>query len=486
VCYDTTENKARELISCLLFFGFSVRKKAMQQKTKKIYVLDTNVLLSDGNAITSFQENDVVIPFIVVEELDKHKTRQDEAGKEARETVRKLDGLMKQHPTKDPKDGIPINDLGGRLFILSLRNLSVTETNLAFRTDPDVLKGNADNIILEFCLALQGKNPETACVLVSQDILLNVKAKQMGIAVEPYKKIKATDTADQIFSGCLHLAEEFYDINKLYTNPISVLDYVGDNKLYPNQFIVIKNTITNQSAVLRCGGKPYDHIRLAGDSLSAGKLKAKNKEQNFALDLLTDDSVKLVSLIGTAGTGKTLCAIAAGYEQVLGGSRNFKSLLVSRPVHPMGKDIGFLPGDINEKMEPWIAPIKDNLRFLIGDGTKSKSTEETLNHLMDKGLIEIEVIAFIRGRSIPKAFIIIDEAQNLSGHELKTIITRCGEDSKIVLTGDIEQIDNLSVDATTNALTIAVEKFKDSPLAGHVTLTKGERSLLATEAAKIL
>lgn len=453
---------------------------------KKMYVLDTNVLLSDGNAITSFQENDIVIPFIVVEELDKHKSRQDEAGKEARETVRKLDGLMKKHPDKDPKNGIPINDLGAKLYILSLKNLSVVEENLYFKSDVDVLKNNADNIILEFCIALQKQFNSVLCVLVSQDVLLNIKAKQLGIASESFKKIKATDTADHIFSGCLSLANEYFDIDKIYSYPMCVLDYVGDNKLYSNQFIVVKNSLTHQSAMLRCGLKPYENIRLAGDNLSAGKLKARNKEQNFALELLMDDSVKLVTLIGTAGTGKTLCAIAAGYEQVLGGSRTFKSLIVSRPVHPMGRDIGFLPGTADEKMEPWIAPIKDNLRFLIGDGTKSKSTEETLNHLMEKGLIEVEIIAYIRGRSIPKAFMIIDEAQNLSGHELKTIITRCGEGTKIVLTGDIEQIDNLSVDATTNALTIAVEKFKDSPLAGHVTLVKGERSQLATEAAKIL
>ena len=209
-------------------------------------------------------------------------------------------------------------------------------------------------------------------------------------------------------------------------------------------------------------------------------------EQRFALDLLLNPSIPLVTVVGSAGTGKTLLAIAAGLHQVLDAKR-YKSLIVCRPIQPLGKDIGYLPGTMEEKMEPWVAPIKDNLRYLLSaDGKKSKRGEETMQMLFENGTIEVEAMTFIRGRSIANAFMIIDEAQNLNAHELKTIITRVGEGTKIVLTGDIEQIDNMYVDSVSNGLTIAIEKFKDSELSGHVTLTKGERSMLATLAANIL
>jgi PhoH-like ATPase len=220
--------------------------------------------------------------------------------------------------------------------------------------------------------------------------------------------------------------------------------------------------------------------------MKIGKLDAKNKEQRFALQLLLDPDVKLVTLAGLAGCGKTLLSIAAGLELVL-EKKKYKSLVVCRPVQPMGKDIGFLPGTIEEKMEPWVAPIKDNLRFLLSaSGKRSRNIEETLNMYFDDGTIEVEAMTFIRGRSISNAFMIIDEAQNLNAHELKTILTRVGEGTKIVLTGDIEQIDNTYVDSLSNGLTVAIEKFKDHEISGHVTLTKGERSELATLAAKIL
>ena len=210
-------------------------------------------------------------------------------------------------------------------------------------------------------------------------------------------------------------------------------------------------------------------------------VKPKNKEQFFAVDLLMDPNVPIVSLIGKAGSGKTLLALAAGLAQVLEPNHEkYRRLVVSRPVQPVGKDIGYLPGTMEEKMLPWIAPIQDNLRFLMGND------KETVQMYVDSGAIEIEALTYIRGRSISNAFIIIDEAQNLTTHELKTIITRVGEGTKIVLTGDIEQIDNVYIDATTNGLTYAVEKFKEHDLAGHVSLVKGERSRVATLAAKIL
>jgi PhoH-like ATPase len=216
------------------------------------------------------------------------------------------------------------------------------------------------------------------------------------------------------------------------------------------------------------------------------KIEGKNKEQKFAIDLLLNSEIPLVTVVGLAGSGKTLLAIASGLHQVIDAKR-YKSLIICRPIQPLGKDIGYLPGTLEEKLEPWIAPIKDNLRYLLSaDGKKSKRGEETMQMLFENGTIEVEAMTFIRGRSIANAFIIIDEAQNLNAHELKTIITRVGEGTKIVLTGDIEQIDNMYVDSVSNGLTIAIEKFKDSEISGHVTLTKGERSSLATIAASIL
>ena len=209
-------------------------------------------------------------------------------------------------------------------------------------------------------------------------------------------------------------------------------------------------------------------------------IDARNKEQSFALELLMDPDVEVVSLIGQAGSGKTLLAVAAGLEQVLGDNNEYKKLIVSRPIQPLGKDIGYLPGTLEEKMDPWLMPIKDNLEFLLGND------RDTVKMYFEKGVIEIEAITYIRGRSITNAFIIIDEAQNLTRHELKTILTRVGEGTKIILTGDIEQIDNIYIDETSNGLTYAVEKFKEHDISGHITLQKGERSKVATLAAKIL
>jgi PhoH-like ATPase len=214
-------------------------------------------------------------------------------------------------------------------------------------------------------------------------------------------------------------------------------------------------------------------------------LVSRNKEQTLAIDLLLDDSIKLVTLIGKAGSGKTLLSVAAGLNLVL-EKKKYKSLVICRPVVPVGNDLGFLPGTKEEKLEPWIAPIKDNLRHLLFSGRKGKLNEETLQNYFDNGIIEVEAITYLRGRSIADALIIIDEAQNLTAHELKTIITRVGDNTKIILTGDVEQIDNMYIDSVSNGLAIAVEKFKPFTIAGHITLLKGERSALATLAANLL
>lgn len=348
---------------------------------------------------------------------------------------------------------------------------------------------------------------ENVAILVTKDINVRIKCDSLGIKCEDYLKLRVATDAEHFYRGVAvieleeHRIKQFYDENELSLTT----DEIKDNLLYPNQIVVIKNTgqngKTTKSALTKyvTSEKPLAPIAKIEQAFG---LKPRNKEQSFSLDLLFDNNVKLLTLTGPSGTGKTLLAIAAALEQLKGigavENAKYEKLIVTRPVQPVGKDIGFLPGTLEEKMEPWIAPIRDNVNFLMNskksnkkrapsDATKSRLGDEYYLALMqDKGLIEIEAITFIRGRSIPNAYIIIDEAQNLSMHELKTIITRVGDGTKLVLTGDIEQIDNVHVDVFTNGLTYAVEKFKEYDIAGHVNLIKGERSELATLASKIL
>lgn len=441
----------------------------------KTYILDTNVLLSDPNALFSFEDNDVVLPLIVIEELDRQKDRQDEVGRNARETARKLSELLKN--TKHTNH-TPIQlDCGGRLFVMS----SLDFTNFKMAPELDATRG--DNQIIAFCKALQSEKPEL--ILVTRDLLLRLKAEAVGVPCQDYKKFSVATSANSLYNGVRSVVGQ-YDVDNLYAaSKVPATDFLtfDDLKtLNPNQFLVVKQEGTDRSALARYTGKEVQVI----NTYSPCKIEGRNKEQKFAIDLLLDPAIKLTTIVGSAGTGKTLLAIAAGLHLVL-DAKKYKSLVVCRPIQPLGKDIGYLPGTMEEKMEPWVAPIKDNLRYLLSaDGKKSKRGEETLEMLFENGTIEVEAMTFIRGRSISGAYMIIDEAQNLNVHELKTIITRVGEGTKIVLTGDIEQIDNMYVDSLSNGLTVAIEKFKEYPIAGHVTLIKGERSELATLAASIL
>lgn len=441
----------------------------------KTFVVDTNVLLSDDNAINSFDDNDVVLPLIVIEELDRHKDRSDEVGRNARETARRLSVLLKDHKSLvDAPIELPS---GGHLYVMSSDSLP------NFKMAPELDPKSGDNQIIAFCKALQETKP--ALILVTRDLLLRLKGEALGIRCQDYKKLTATTgTSNSLYSGAGTL-KGVYDLEALHAaQKVSVDQFLTPEEvqeLYPNQFLTLDNG--NGSTMLaRYTGTHVQSI----NNYTPCKLSARNREQRFAMDLLLDPNIQLVTLAGQAGTGKTLCAIAAGLHMVL-DTKKYKSLVICRPVQPMGKDIGFLPGTAEEKMEPWIAPIKDNLRYLISaDGKKSKRGEETLEMLFENGTIEVQVMTFIRGRSIANAYMIIDEAQNLNIHELKTIITRAGENTKIVLTGDLSQIDNLSVDSCTSGLSVCVERFKNESISGHVTLTRGERSELATIACRVL
>lgn len=434
---------------------------------KKIYVLDTNVLISDPNAIYAYKKHDIAIPLKVLEEVDKHKKRQDGVGAHARQTIRLLDEMREKGSLSS---GIKLGKSLGSIFVLQGDWADLPE-NLEWK-DPD-------NQIICTALTLKKNNPDVEVALVSQDINVRVKCDALGLTTEDYVPNQVVDKVEEVYTGfTTHLVDDalidrFYQGEKLYIAE-------KDKKLYPNQFVMLVSNANEKKTAL-AKFKNYNHALRKVQEFSDGvwDIRAKNKEQHFALDMLMDPDIKIVSILGRAGGGKTLIAIAAALQQILADT-TYKKLIVSRPVQPMGRDIGFLPGTLEEKMTPWLAPVQDNLEFLMGDD------KEHLKMLVEKGTIEMEALTFIRGRSISNAFIIIDEAQNLSTHELKTIVTRVGEDTKIILTGDIEQIDNAYVDATTNGLTYAVEKFKDYEIAGHITLQKGERSAVATLASQVL
>jgi len=462
---------------------------------KKTYILDTNVLLSDSNSLFGFEEHDLVLPLIVLEELDRHKDRQDEVGRNAREVVRKLADLTKIN--KDFKTGIPLGKNLGTLRILSIEDIFPEHVPHKLPMEMEAKK-SGDNTIAQFCVNYIEKHTDVQVVLVTRDTILRLKAQALGISCEDYRKFNVATSVNSLYSGVKTIERDDVIVKQFYSNEEQFfLPSDVEDELFPNQFVVMKNG--QQSAMARFITKGEPVLPLGKIS---SKISPRNKEQEFARDLLFDDTVKLVTLAGKSGCGKTLLAIDAGLEQVL-NQRKYRSLVICRPVMPVGKDIGFLPGDLNEKLEPWLAPIKDNLRFLLGAseppkesnvGTRKKKIiseqpkfdEQVLQSYFDEGIIEVQAMTFIRGRSIANAYIIVDEAQNTNLHEIKTILTRVGENTKIVLTGDLEQIDSTYVDSVSNGLSIAIERFKSQKISGHVTFLKGERSQLATISAEIL
>jgi len=436
---------------------------------KKIYVLDTSVCLTDSDCVFHFGNNDIIIPMKVLEEIDKHKKRQDSAGTHARKIIRTLDGLRAK---KSLQQGVRIDRGKGMLRVVG-GNLECIPENM----DPTV----PDHIIISSALKQKEDNPDRKVVLVSRDINMRVICDSLGLLTEDYIKTKVIESESELYSGFTSVLVDDEFIDQFYEDEYMFLE---QDDLFPNQYIMLVSSSNEKKTALARYIHPSHHlVKVNSNREGIWGVKARNKEQNFSFDLLMDPSVSIVSLVGKAGSGKTLCAVAAGLKQVLDGKKErdplYKKLVISRPVMPMGKDIGFLPGTMQEKMAPWLAPIQDNLKFLMGDHT-------TLEMYMEKKVIEMEALTYIRGRSIANAFIIIDEAQNLSVHEIKTILTRVGEGTKIVLTGDIEQIDNIYIDETSNGLVHAVEKFKNYDIAGHVSLQKGERSKVATIAANVL
>ena len=440
---------------------------------KKNYVLDTSVYLTDADALFKFDNHDIYIPLKVLEEIDKHKKRQDSVGINARKIIRTLDELRAKG---NLQKGVRLGKGKGVLKAVSYEVLK----DVVFPSDLDLRI--PDHMIIATAMAVRQESTRKTCV-VSRDINMRVICDSIGMPSEDYTTERVVHSSDELYSGlAIHLVDDqvidrFYDDEDIYIEEDEV-----EGEWHPNQYVLM---VSNANEKKTCLGRFYTHFqpikKIVHSKIPDWKISSRNKEQAFAIDLLMDPSVKVVSLVGRAGSGKTLCAIAAGLQQTIGLRENpYDRMIVSRPVQPLGKDIGFLPGTMEEKMLPWLMPIQDNLQFLVG------GNRNTLQMYMDQGKIEIEALTYIRGRSIANAFIIIDEAQNLTAHEIKTIMTRVGEGTKIVLTGDIEQIDNVYVNETSNGLAHAVEKFKEFPIAGHVTFTKGERSEVATLASKVL
>jgi len=434
----------------------------------KTIILDTNVYLTDNMSLFSFGKNNIAVPTIILDEIDRHKHRQDTAGLNARIINRTLDQLRSKGSLMT---GVPLGKGKGKLF--------------AAQYDPRYMPTgmdveDSDNKIIATALRL--KIEGHAVAVVSRDLNMRVKCDSFGLECYDYQPTQAVESIETLFDGAAEIIVPDQMIEDFYSPEGNVLLPKQKKELYPNQYLLLRSNKDNKKTAM-CRFKNYaTPLKKVYTYKDIWGLTANNKEQKYAMDLLFDKDIQILSLTGQAGTGKTLIAAACGLEQVLHSTKSqggYDKLIITRPVQPMGRDIGFLPGTLEEKMMPWIAPLRDNLEYLFGDKT-------ALDMHMEQGVVEIEAMTYIRGRSISNAFMIVDEAQNLTAHELKTIITRVGHGTKLVLTGDIQQIDNSYVDAVSNGLAHAVEKFKKYDISGHITLYKGERSKLATLAAEIL
>ena len=437
--------------------------------SKKIFVLDTNVLLHDHTCIEAFADNTVVLPMPVIEELDKFKKETNELGRNARGVIRRLDQLR-----ESGRLGEGVRMTNGGLLKIIVGSRPVGDSGLEEEVP--------DNRIIRVAYWLHKQGERV--IFVSKDINARIKADTLGIEVMDFEKQKIN--FEELFSGYREIRVRPEVIDGFYANRGVEIDGL---ELLPNEFVnLVAEGAEHQTALGRAGGNG-SIVPMSPKIESVFHIKPRSREQRMALELLMDDSVQLVTLVGQAGTGKTLLALAAGLEKTLVQKR-YDHILVTRPIMPFGKDIGYLPGNKEEKIANWMMPIFDNLTYLMlktGTNEQHKNTvRERIEKLQRDEIIELEALTYIRGRSIPRQYIIVDEAQNLTPHEVKTIISRAGEGTKMILTGDPYQIDNPYLDSSSNGLAYAVERMKTQSIHGHVTLTKSERSTLAGIAANLL
>ena len=439
----------------------------------KTFVLDTNVLLHNPSALFMFKDNEVIIPFDVIEELDKFKAATDDLGRNARTVIRHLDRLRK---SGNLSNGVPIEQTGGRVRVILEEDQKLC---------PGLTLNTPDNRII--CCAYQLHLDGKRVVFISKDINARIKSDALGIVTEDFEAQKVD--FEKLYTGWREVVVEGRVIDELFAKKQVQIEQ--DEPLLANEFVLLKDQANDGHTALSRVNRDGALIPVRPRRGPVFGILPRNLQQTMALELLLDDSVKLVSLIGTAGTGKTLLAIAAGMTKVL-NEQVYVKLLAARPIMPLGRDIGYLPGGKDEKLTAWMQPIFDNMAYLLsnrlstGDSehkshaTTLSSVEQRIEQLIETGQVVLEPLTYIRGRSIPNQYMIVDEAQNLTPHEVKTIASRVGEGTKLVLTGDATQIDNPYLDSSSNGLSYLVERLKGKPIVGHVTLAKSERSELAS------
>jgi PhoH-like ATPase len=436
---------------------------------KKNYVLDTNVILHDPRAVFRFEDNDVIVPIYCIEEIDQFKREGSERGRSARQVARLLDELREQGGSLS--SGVPLQSGGTLRVAVPLKRPEL----------PSALDTTAmDQAILQTAFDVREQGGGRPTIFVTMDTNLRIRADALGMVAETYENMRVD--VEQLDTGIRELDVDAKEIDSFFHEgrwaPKTPVE------MQPNVCVLLRDRMSpSHTALGRYDATRKEIMALRTPREGVMGVRPRNKEQSYAIDLLIDESIRLVTLVGKAGTGKTLLALAAGLKRTMEDGA-YTRMLVSRPVMPLGRDIGFLPGDVDEKLNPWMQPIFDNLEFLFSSGTRKGP--RAYAELLESGQIQVEPLTYIRGRSLPQQFMIVDEAQNLTPHEVKTIITRSGDGTKIVLTGDPGQIDNPYVDSASNGLTIAADKFREEKLAGHIVLAKGERSELAELAANLL
>src|SRR5688572_29019537 len=442
----------------------------------KTFVLDTNVLLHNPSALFMFKDNEVIIPFDVIEELDKFKAATDDLGRNARTVIRHLDRLRK---AGNLSDGVPVEQTGGRVRVILEEDQKLC---------PGLTLNTPDNRII--CTAYQLHHAGKRVVFISKDINARIKSDALGIVTEDFEAQKVD--FERLCTGWREVVVEGRVDDELFAKKQLRLEH--EDPLLTNEFVLLKDQANDGRTALSRVNREGVLIPVRPRRGPVFGILPRNLQQTMAIELLLDDSVKLVSLIGSAGTGKTLLAIAAGMTKVL-NEQVYTKLLCARPIMPLGRDIGYLPGGKDEKLTAWMQPIFDNMAYLLSNRLSTEggaqhaslsTVEQRITQLIDSGQVVLEPLTYIRGRSIPHQFMIVDEAQNLTPHEVKTIASRVGDGTKLVLTGDATQIDNPYLDSSSNGLSYLVERLKGRPIVGHITLAKSERSELASLVANEL
>jgi PhoH-like ATPase len=474
---------------------------------RRIFVLDTNVLMHDPSALYRFEEHDLFLPMVVLEELDAAKKGTSEVSRNARQVSRFLDEIMRDHDHAEIQAGLSLPSVRAAGPRTGSENLPTASGRLYFQvrppsaTLPDLLPGNKpDNSILISALGLRSEHPEADVVLVSKDINLRIKAAIVGIRAEDYFSDQVLDDLDLLYSGHQALPADFWSTHgstmESWQDNLGRACYRVKGPLVadwiPNEFLYVPGE-TDKDPGLELSVQSVDEdraeLRVVRDYRTGGRggvwgIHAKNREQNFALNLLMDPDIDFVTLLGAAGTGKTLLTLAAGLAQTLDEPR-YREIIMTRVTVPLGEDIGFLPGTEEEKMTPWMGALMDNLEVLTQPGEAGEWERAATNELLAKR-IKIRSLNFMRGRTFLNRFIIIDEAQNLTSKQMRTMITRCGPGTKMICLGNLAQIDTPYLSETTSGLTFVVDRFRGWPHGGHVTLARGERSRLAAHASDVL